>query len=302
MRVRGTTTGVLLALLALLALSACSGDGTGADAASTSPTPSIRTLSPLPMPDMGPPDGKVVADLRQSSRDAALNRFEVWIGNGLDRDLRPTRILYLDPRFRAPIPGERLRLDPAGSERGYPLTQPARPACGVDGGRGRVQVTAGGETTTYPVQDEADVVARYVASRCFELASQRVATLSFSDEVTTRQEGDVEVGTLTLLVDPTGGSAGRLSVVSVTGTPVLTAYPRGSWHPRVTVAGGDPVQRIELPTVPARCDGHAFGESGGATAFRVALRLDGQPGELLVRMSPEGARAAIGFAEDACGI
>ena len=58
-----------------------------------------------------------------------------------------------------------------------------------------VKVTAGGETTTYPVEDEADVVARYVASRCFELASQRVATLSFSDEVATRQEGDVEVGT-----------------------------------------------------------------------------------------------------------
>ena len=145
-------------------------------------------------------------------------------------------------------------------------------------------------------------MARYVASRCFELASQQVATLSFSDEVTTRQEGDVEVGTLTLLVDPTGGAGGRLSVVSVTGTPVLTAYPRGSWHPRVTVTGGDPVQEIELPTVPARCDGHAFGESGGATAFRVTLRLDGEPGQLLVRMSPEGARAAIEFAEEACGI
>jgi hypothetical protein len=300
MRVRGTTA-ALVALL--LPLAACSGgDDSGTTAASTSPTSSISTLSPLPMPDMGPPDGKVVADLRQSSRDAALNRFEVWIGNGLHRDLDPTRILYVDPRFRAPIPGERLRLDPAGSERGYPLTQPARPACGVEGGRGRVEVTDGGRTTTYPVEDEADVVARYVASRCFELASQRVATLAFSDTVTTHQEGDVEVGTLTLLVDPREGGAGRLSVVSVTGTPVLTAYPRGSWHPDVTVTGGDPVQRIELPTVPARCDGHAFGESGGATAFRVSLRLDGEPGELLVRMSPDGARAAIEFAEEACGI
>ena len=103
-------------------------------------------------------------------------------------------------------------------------------------------------------------------------------------------------------MQPSGRPGGRLTVVSVTGTPVLTAYPRGAWRPDVTVTGDGEAARIELPVIPARCDGHAFGESGGATAFRVRLRLDGRPGELLVRMSSEGAANAIAFAEDSCGI
>ena len=38
--------------------------------------------------------------------------MEVWIGNDTRRDVTPTRILYSDPRFRRPVPGERLRLTP----------------------------------------------------------------------------------------------------------------------------------------------------------------------------------------------
>ena len=53
---------------------------------------------------------------------------------------------------------------------------------------------------------------------------------------------------------------------------------------------------------PARCDDHVFMESGGATAFLVDLHLDGRPGQLLLRMSPAGASAAIAFARDSCGL
>ena len=57
--------------------------------------------------------------------------MEVWVGNDTLRDVTPTAIRYRDPRFRRPVAGERLRANPARSERGYPLTLPRLPACGV---------------------------------------------------------------------------------------------------------------------------------------------------------------------------
>lgn len=283
-----------LVAVALL-LTGCSGEGSPSASSSTaSPSSSISTLTPIAMPSIGPPPGEIVADLRQSSRDAALGRFQVWIGNGLARDLDPTRILYVDARFRSSIPGERLRLNPSGSERGYPLALPAHPDCGSRARSGEVRMEYDGRTVTVPVEDEADVVARYVTTRCFELEVGRVATLSFADEV--------RDGHLVLVVEPSGRAGGVLRIVEVTGTPVLTPVGAAAWTPDLTVRGDGRPQEVELAVQPARCDGHAFLESGGATAFRVQLRLDGEPGELIVRMSPDGAAAAIGFAKHQCGL
>ena len=302
MREGVAATGVLLALL----LAGCAeGTSTGSgDPVPTDPSsPSISTLSPLPMPSMGPPPGEVVADLRQSSRDAALGRFQVWIGNGLDVELDPREIRYDDPRFRAAIPGERLRPNPSGSERGYPLALPARPDCDATGTRGTVTMTdADGSVVTVRVEDEADVVARYVATRCFELAVAAVAEISFADEVPVDQPGEGSVGMLVLEVRPSGAGDGVLTIDSVGGTPLLTPDGQPVWRPDLTVRGTGEQRRVELPMVPARCDDHVFMESGGATAFRVRLHLDGEPGELVVRMSPAGASAAIGFARDSCGL
>jgi hypothetical protein len=271
-----------------------------------SPTASISTLTALPMPDMGPPEGKIVADLRQASRDAALGRFQVWIGNGLRREINPTSIRYLDPRFRAPIPGERLRPNPSDSERGYPLALPPRPRCDVDlptnAAPGSVAMTYAGTRVTVPVEDEADVVARYVASRCLELAVSKVAHLSFADDVPIDGSGEGSVGTLVLVARPTGRAGKALTIETVGGTPVLTAKGSSVWRPRVTVHGRGPVRRIELPVVPNRCDDHAFLEAGGATAFIVHLRLGDESGDLVLRMSQEGAANAIRFARDSCGL
>jgi hypothetical protein len=295
MRTGRTLAGALVAAL----LAGCGGDAAAPGA--QPPEPSISTLSPLPMPDMGPPEGELVADLRQSSRDAALGRFQVWLGNGQARPLAPTSVSYVDPRFRDPIPGERLREVPAGSERGYPLAEPARPVCDGTAGRGRVVVEHGGRTATIPVEDEADVVARYVATRCFELEVAEVARLSFEDDVES-DGGEGSTGTLVLVAEPSGRSGRTLTVETVTGTPVLTAAGATHWAVDETVASDGPTVRIPLSVRPARCDEHVFMESGGATAFRVRLRLDGEPGDLVVRMSPAGAAAAIGFARDSCGL
>lgn len=296
--------GVAVAGTALaLALAGCGGDDrSAAPSADGSPSPSISTLSPLPMPGLGPPPGEIVADLRQSSRDAAVNRFQVWIGNGLDRDVDPTSIAYVDPRFPEPVAGERLRPNPSGSERGYPLALPPRPDCDDDGTRGEVSMAYGDREVTLPVEDEADVVARYVETRCFELAVAAVAALSFADEVPVDQPGEGSVGTLVLRVQPSARGDGMLRIDSVGGTPLLTPHGQPVWRPDLAVRAGDPPATVEMPMIPARCDDHVFMESGGATAFRIKLHLNGEPGELVLRMSPAGASAAIGFARDSCGL
>jgi hypothetical protein len=294
---------LLLALLLFFVLAGCSGDSPEATepASPGVPSPSVRTLSPLPAPPTSPATGRLYADLRQSSRDAALGRMQVWVRNDREKDLRPTRITYLDGRFHRPLAGGRLRLNPARSIRGYTLTLPRRPACGSDATSGQLVVEHDGRREELPVEDEADVVARYVATRCLELRVAAVADLSFADDVPADRPGEGGVGTLTLVVRPSGRPGPSLTVESVAGTPLLSAYRQPVWTPGLTVRGTDDPVRVDLPVHPARCDEHVFMESGGATAFRVRLRLGATAGELILRMSPRGAANAIAYARDACG-
>lgn len=301
--------GAVAGVAALLLTGACTGDGTG-DAApgGATPSPSIRTLTPLPAPSEPPPSGTLVADLRQSSRDAAAGRFEVWIDNDTDAAVTPTRITYRDGRYRTPLPASRLREIPSRSSRGFQVAQPDRPACH---GQEAASVTAARVTVVYrtadgerrrvtvPVSDEAEVAGRHAASRCLELAVARVATLGWADTVPSTGEVG-STGTLTLRIATTGRPGPTLVLDSVRGTPILTSAG-GEWEPEVTVTGASPALEVPLPVRPTRCDAHAFAESGGATAFVVNLHLDGEPGQVTVRMSPAGAAAAITFARASCG-
>ena len=283
----------------------------GSPSPSPSPSPTgVPTLAAITLPPPPPPTGRLLADLRQSSRDVALGRMEVWLGNDTVRGVTPTAIRYDDPRFHGPLAGGRLRLDPSRSERGYPLPLPPRPACGVPasapGARPTVTVTyavtgrPGTRRVTLPVGDDNDVVARYAAARCLELAVARVAPLSFADDG--------------------AGLRGRTDRHAHARRPAPRApRPRaarrhGRRHPAVQRRGplglgpahAHPRRRaalrVRLRVQPARCDDHVFMEAAGATAFLVGLRLDGRPGELVVRMSPAGTSAAISFARSACGL
>lgn len=305
--------GLVAAALALsLLLAGCSDDSPGSTpgadgnrSASPEPSPSISTLTPIPLPPEPPPTGKITADMRQSSRDAAAGRMEVWLDNDTAATITPTRIVYTDPRFRSAEPGERLRAAPSQSTRGFPIYLPERPACdrrNAPEGSGRVTVTYGHTTRTLRVEDSTDVVGRYVRSRCEEIAIARVAELSWADQVA---DDPVELhshATLTLVVRPTGTAGHQLVIDEVTGTPVLTSVGSGSWTPNARVSGTDPERRIELPLMPARCDAHAFQESGGATAFGVKVHLDGEPGQIILRMSTHGAANAIAYARQSCGL
>ena len=265
----------------------------------------VPTLTPLPVPQDPPPSGRQVADMRQSSIDASLGRMQVWIDNDTTHDVTPTRIVYRDPRFARPVPGERLRPNPAQSERGYPLTLPRRPRCDSEApaGSGSLEVRYAGGVERVRVHDPTDVVGRYLAGRCQELRLAAVADVRWSDEVPAESDELGARGTLTLLVRPTGRPGHELVIDHVSGSHLLGSVggPQ-AWTPRRTVRGDDPPTRIDLPLLPARCDGHAFAEGGNATAFRVAFVLDGEPGEILLRMSPEGMGNALGYAARSCGL
>ncbi|GAA1133354.1 hypothetical protein [Nocardioides aquiterrae] len=291
-------TRVAAALAAVVLLAGCNDADTSAGA--PEPSPSIRTLTPIALPPPPPPTGKLRADMRQSSRDAAAGRMEVWIDNDTAHQIRPRRIVYSDPRFRTPLRGTRLRPIPSQSERGFPIYLPPRPACDQASGRGRVQVVLGGRPMVVRVQDPTDVAGRYASSRCLELAIAKVADLRWSDAVPwDGQEGSDS--TLTLVVTPTGAAGPALTLDTVSGTPVLSPVGTDVWRPDVTVHGKDGPQRIELPLKPTRCDAHAFAESGGATAFIVGLHLGGRPGRITLRMSTEGAANALAYAKSSCG-
>jgi len=299
---------VWLALAALFVpLAACGGDdpapGDAGPAPEPSPTRSIYTLSPLPMPTQPPPTGALLADMRQSSRDAAANRFEVWVTNDTAATIRPTKVTYLDGRFHTELSGTRLRAIPSQSERGFPIYQPERPACSSEATSGQVTVEYGDQRVTVPVEDETDVVGRYTSARCLEIAISEVATLSWDDTVPADGEGgEGSEGTLTLVVGTTGTAGPALTIDTVSGTPVLSPVGTDVWRPGVTITGDQPPQRIDLPLKPTRCDAHAFAESGGATAFKIGLHLDGSPGQITLRMSTAGAANAIAFARASCGM
>ena len=299
MRTRAGLPAALTAALLLAGLLA------GCDDASTSagapaPSPSIRTLTPNPLPPPPPPTGRLRADMRQSSRDAAAGRMEVWIDNDTDRAIRPTRIVYADPRFRTELRGTRLRPIPSQSERGFPLYLPPSPACDHPDGSGTVRVTYGDTSRRIRVQDSTDVAGRYATSRCLELAIARVADLRWSDQVPWDGEEGSD-STLTLVVTPTGRPGPALTIDTVSGTPVLSPVGTDVWRPDVTVRGTDAPTEVPLPLKPTRCDAHAFAESGGATAFKIGLHLGGRPGQITLRMSTEGAANALHYAKDSCG-
>ena len=105
-----------------------------------SPSKSLYTLTPIPLPPNRRRPASCSPTCEQSSRDAAANRFQVWIDNDTDETITPTKVTYTDGRFRTDLPGTRLRDIPSQSERGFPIYQPERPACASDGDERQVTV------------------------------------------------------------------------------------------------------------------------------------------------------------------
>lgn len=272
-----------LATVALLALTtACSAGGPApAESAPPASTPTRLRLS---------------AVLTQDSRDAARERIAVIVANDGEVGVLPEAIEYTDPRLSEPLTAGRLREIPAGGERRFPLPLvdpvcPARPDL-----PGRLVLRAGPAEAQVEVSDDVGVLERWVQRRCAELEVAAVAALELSGITADPARGTID---LVLSATPTGEGRGAYVIETVGGTPVFTSAGE-PWQPRVTVSStGEPVE-VVLTAQPARCDGHVFAESAGATAFLVTLTLDGQSREVLVRMAPERAADALAAAVRAC--
>jgi hypothetical protein len=315
-RPRPPLTGPLVGLFAGLLLgTACSGGGAAPDDAGgrsasppasppASPAPSIRTIPALPAVTR-PPTGEVTASVQQTSLDVAAEQLVVLVSNDTARALDPTSVRFRDLRLGAALPGGSLREIPSQGERGYPVALPEEPPCSGprrqrpayvvvrhEGGRERIRA-----------EDPTDVVGRFLAARCQELALAEAVRLAWAAEVPVDRPGAGSAGVLTLVVTPSGAPGREVTITGVDESFLLGSAtgPRG-WSPDLTVASDGEPAEVRLPVAPSRCDSHAFLEGGGATAFRVRFTLDGAPGEVLVRMPPAGAAAAIAFALESCGI
>jgi hypothetical protein len=300
----------VLAVLPLLAVvAACSGNAEHDGPAGAAATPSPgKTITMVPLPPAPPPSGKLIAHILQASHDGARNQFEIWVDNDTRRTIRPTRLTYHDRRFRTPLPGTRLREIPPRATFGFPVLLPDQPACDRTASSGvptlTVDYTVRGKHTrvTIPVEDEADVIEQNTAATCLEHSVEKVAHLSWADEITASGDGGKgSVGTMTLLVDTTGRPGSTLVIDSIVGNPVLSPGEHGVYDANLTITGDQPPERVPVPLRPTRCDAHAFGESGNFNAFAFNVHLDGHPGQFVVRLGPGGSVNAIDFAKASCG-
>ncbi len=300
---------VLPSVAVLAVLAGCGGDDGGSPTSGpeVSPTKSLYTLTAIPLPPKPPPSGKLIANIEQSSRDGAANRFQVWIDNDTDSTITPTKVTYQDDRFQTPLPGTRLRDIPSRARRGFPVIEPDQPACDrtAESGTVTVEYTVDGQhkSETVPVEDEAEVVARIASSTCLELGIEKVAHLSWADEVTADGDGGKgSVGTMTLVIETTGEPGQTLVIDSIAGNPVLSPGERGVFDANLTITGDQPSQRVPVPVRPSRCDAHAFGESGSFGAFALNVHVDGEPGQFVLRLGPTAALNAINYAKASCGV
>lgn len=299
---RRTPVALLAVLLvAVAALAGCSSDDSSSVASvqpSSAPSTPVKTLT-LPPPSESPLSGDLQAELQQSSRDVALNRFQVWITNGLDHAIRPKRIVYDDDVLVRPVVGGRLRAIPSGSYRGFTLDL-IRPHCGVAQQQpATVTVEYGADEVTIPVEDETHVTGRWAEERCAELAIQRVATLEWSG-IEVQGSGEDAIALFQLTATPTG-RAGSFTVDTVTGTPLYTSADGDFWKVGQRVTGtGQPVT-MDLPAQPARCDIHAFGSATGGTTFFVNVTIGGRASRIRIAMSPELTDETFAYAGEVCG-
>ena len=249
--------------------------------------------------------GTLTAELQQSSRDVALGRFQVWITNGLDREILPRRIVYQDALLTRPVLGGRLRAIPSGAYRGYTLDL-VEPRCGGQApGKATVTVTYGGDVETFPVEDETGVVERWSHERCDEIAIEQIADLEWTSGIEVQGSRLRRRGAV-----PAHGHAdrprgwGAFTVDTVGGTPLFTSADGDFWtvgqrdaqrRPRRHHGAARPAGPLRLSRVRLRDRRHHVlrqPRPSGRSRARAQIRL---------AMSPEVTAETFAYAAEACG-
>ena len=169
-----------------------------------------RRLTMLPAPEKTL-SGTLTAELQQSSRDVALGRFQVWITNGLAREIKPRRIVYKDALLTRPVLGGRLRPIPSGAYRGYTLDL-VEPVCGQARRQGD-----GHRHLRRRRRDASRSRTRRASSsagsheRCDEIAIERIADLEWTPGIEVQGSGSDAVALFRLTATPTGRAGGGRS-------------------------------------------------------------------------------------------
>ena len=228
--------------------------------------------------------------MRQSSRDAAAGRMEVWVDNDTAAGITPTRITYSDPRFRTDAARHpAARPIPSQSERGFQIL-PARPA------RVRPPATGTGTVTVHVRRPDHDRPGRGLDRRRRPLrdgALPRARDRRGRGPLLGRRGRLRRQGRRPGHADPgrhtrPGGPARR--------SPSTPSPARRSSRRSAATSGGR-TRRSAAPTRPRGSTSRSSPTAATTTRSwspaarrrsRSASHLDGKPGQITLRMSIPG--------------
>jgi len=304
-RRRAALTARVAALLAVTStvLSGCS-------PAAPADSESLALPGPVTVADVS-----VTAEVYRSRLDPAQGGIQLSVRNDGVVPLTIVGARLESPALQQPVVRDRTTVIGPGLTRDLALTLTSA-ACPVDEPEPPqavliVQLSDGSTAElAMPTVDRIGQWAEWVAAECVAAAvAERVAIAVRHDPA--RDDGAV-IGLLLDIVPRAGGvdaeGDAEVELLSLSDT-VLFGLVQAGDGARVTsaplppdAAGGAAAVSIPLLLTPARCDAHAIADDKQGTLFRVAVRVDGQPGVITV-VADDATKAALYDAYTrACGL
>jgi hypothetical protein len=292
-----------LLVIASVVLSGCS-------PAAPDSTDSLALPGPVTVADV-----TVTAEVYRSRMDPARGGIQLSVRNDGAVPLTIVGARLESPALQQPIVRERTTVIGPGLTRDLALTLTAA-ACPAGEPEPPqavliVQLVDGSTAElAMPTVDRIGQWAEWVAAECVAAAvAERVAISVRHDPA--RDDGAL-IGLLLDIVPRAGGvdaeGDAEVELLSLSDT-VLFGLVQADDGARVTsaplppgAAGGSAAVSIPLLLTPARCDAHAIADDKQGTLFRVAVRVDGQPGVVTV-VADDATKAALYDAYTrACGL
>ncbi|MGA7148227.1 MAG: hypothetical protein WBX17_07055 [Microbacterium sp.] len=246
----------------------------------------------------GYPEG-VTAELQQLRSDVAGRVAQVLVRNDSGKTLVISGLEVTDPRFdgAAKRASERETEIAPAREVGIRVQLPPVACDEIDpAATVRPKVVFGytldgvAGAAAAPLPDPLDVIGPLYERECRVAQLSRAADVAFTG-FTPSPAG--QPAQLELTLTPTG--VGGAGIHSIQTTNLLTfAGVTGDDYPlHIDFAAGDraPIV-VELPLVPFRCDAHAVQEDKRGTIFDLAVRIEGEDGEIELA-APEELRGRI---------
>jgi hypothetical protein len=247
----------------------------------------------------------VSVEVHQYRSDRQTRALTLGVRNDSTADITITAARFSSPAFARPAdwPKDETTI-PAGVKRDLRVSLPDA-VCDVTDAMPRVILRfslpsgVAGEATLR-AGDPYDSLERILGEDCDAAAVAAVVEVE-GTALRVQGSGAASVGHLTVELRPQGGR-GRVRLVGVASTLLITSPDRLGWPLNVTVAGGAPPSSVELPLVPNRCDPHAVAEDKVGTRFPVeALTGDGVARRFPLRLA-EGMRTQLlRFVAQHCG-